>query len=50
MKKGIVAGTFTSPHLKLYNPTSHVLEALKTAGYDMFLEIHRDYKKAISSF
>ncbi len=48
--KGIVAGTFTSPHLKLLNPSAHVLEVLKTAGYDMFLEIHHDYKKAIASF
>ena len=47
---GIAAGTFTSPHLKLLNPSAHVLEALKTAGYDMFLQIHRDSKKAIASF
>ncbi len=50
MKRGISAGTFTSPHLKLLNPSKHVLEVLKTAGYDMFLEIHHDYKKAINSF
>lgn len=50
MTAGIAAGTFTSPHLKLLNPTQHVLEVLKTAGYDMFLEIHRDYKKALASF
>ncbi|HZD58072.1 MAG TPA: STAS domain-containing protein [Anaerolineales bacterium] len=50
MTAGIAAGTFTSPHLKLLNPTQHVHEVLKTAGYDMFLEIHRDYKKAIASF
>ena len=49
-KAGIVAGTFVSPHLKLFKPTQHVLEVLKTAGYDMFLEIHTDYKKAIASF
>lgn len=50
MRKGITAGTFTSPHLKLLNPNKHVLEVLKTAGYDMFLEIHHDYKKALASF
>lgn len=50
MKEGIAAGTFTSPHLKLLNPTKHVLEVLKTAGYDMFLEIHHDYEKAVRSF
>jgi hypothetical protein len=50
MKAGISAGTFTSPHLKLLNPTKHVREVLKTAGYDMFLEIHQDHKKALASF
>lgn len=50
MRQGIRAGTFVSPHLKLLKPSNHVLEALKVAGYDMFLEIHRDYGKAIASF
>lgn len=50
MRKGITAGTFTSPHLKLLNPNKHALEVLKTAGYDMFLEIHHDYQKALASF
>ena len=47
---GIAAGTYTSPHLKLLNPNEHVLEALKTAGYDMFLQIHRHYQEALDSF
>jgi ABC-type transporter Mla MlaB component len=50
MSKGISAGTFTSPHLKLLSPSKHALEVLKTAGYDMFLEIHHDYEKALASF
>lgn len=50
MSKGISAGTFTSPHLKLLNPTKNAMEVLKTAGYDMFLEIHHDYAKALASF
>jgi hypothetical protein len=49
-KAGIAAGTFTSPHLKLLKPSPHVLEVLKAAGYDMFLEIHRDLKRAVDSF
>jgi len=49
-KAGITAGTYLSPNLKLYKPNKHVTEVLKTAGYDMFLEIHQDYKKAIQSF
>jgi anti-anti-sigma factor len=47
---GIAAGTYLSPNLKLYKPNKHVAEVLKTAGYDMFLEIHTNYKKAIASF
>jgi len=50
MRSGITAGTYISPHLKLYKPNTHVTEVLKTAGYDMFLQIHTDYKKAIASF
>jgi hypothetical protein len=49
-QKGIAAGTFVSPHLKLVQPTPHVLEVLRAAGYDMFLEIHRDLGQAIASF
>jgi hypothetical protein len=50
MKKGIVAGTYSSPHLKLLNPSKNGLKALSLAGYDMFLEIHNDKQKAIASF
>jgi hypothetical protein len=50
VSSGIAAGTFTSPHLKLLKPSKHVLEVLKATGYDMFLEIHDDYKQAIASF
>jgi hypothetical protein len=49
-KAGIAAGTFMSPHLKLVKPSPHVLEVLKAAGYDMFLEIHRDVNQAVASF
>ncbi len=50
IKTGIAAGTYMSPHLKLLNPSAHVLEALKAAGYDMFLEIHHNQKQALASF
>ena len=50
IKKALATGKVKSPHLKLLNPTPRVLEALKTAGYDMFLEIHHDLKQAIASF
>jgi hypothetical protein len=49
-RTGIAAGTFVSPHLKLLNPNAYVLEVLKVAGYDMFLEIHHDVDQAVASF
>jgi anti-anti-sigma regulatory factor len=50
VKSGIAAGTFASPHLKLFGPSAKTLEILKITGYDMFLEIHQDLKRAIASF
>jgi anti-anti-sigma regulatory factor len=50
MRTGIKDGTFTSPHLKLLNPSPQVLNTLKLAGFDMFLEIHSDLQQALSSF
>jgi anti-anti-sigma regulatory factor len=50
VKKGIAAGTYASPNLKLLNPSKHVAESLRLAGYDMFLEIHHDRRKALTSF
>lgn len=50
IKKAVATGKVKSPHLKLLSPAPHVLEALKTAGFDMFLEIHHDLKHAVASF
>lgn len=50
VRKGVVAGTYRSPHLKLLNPSPTVLQALKLAGFDMFLEVHSDLSEAIASF
>jgi hypothetical protein len=50
VRAGIRAGTYTSPHLKLLKPSETVMKALSLAGYDMFLEIHQNLKKAIASF
>lgn len=43
-------GLTKSPNLKLLNPSDNVLKVLKTAGYDMFLEIHTNLEDAIASF
>ncbi len=50
IRAGIGAGTFTSAHLKLLNPTKRVAEALKIAGVDMFLEFHHDLAAAVASY
>jgi anti-anti-sigma factor len=49
-RQGISAGTFKSPHLKLANANSRVSSALKTAGVDMFLELHSSRKLAVTSY
>jgi hypothetical protein len=50
VRKGISSGTYASAHLKLLSPTEHTLETLRTAGYDMFLDIYKDRKKALAAF
>jgi anti-anti-sigma regulatory factor len=50
MSKGLRDGSFKSPHLKLVNPNRNVQEVLKMAGFDMFLEIHRNLKDAVASY
>jgi hypothetical protein len=50
VQKGVLAGTFKSPHLKLANPSRNVLEVLRATGYDMFLSIHKNVKDAVASF
>jgi hypothetical protein len=50
MSKGLRDGAFKSPHLKLLNPSPVALKVLSTAGFDMFLEIHRDLESAVASF
>jgi anti-anti-sigma factor len=48
--RGILAGTYHSPNLKLFKPSKNAMKALSIAGFDMFLEVHDDYKKALASF
>lgn len=47
---GLRAGTYKSPHLKLYKPSKRVLQAMSLAGYDMFLETFDDFQAALDSF
>lgn len=50
MKRGLSDGTYKSPNLKLLNPSEAVMKVLRLVGYDMFIEIHYNFKEAIASF
>jgi anti-sigma B factor antagonist len=50
VKKGLLSGTYRSPHLKLLNPTSSVEKSLSYSGLDMFLDIFHDRTEAIAAF
>lgn len=50
MYRKINEGSFTSPHLKLLNPTKEVVEVLKMTGFDMLVSIETDLKTAVDSF
>jgi hypothetical protein len=50
MHKGINAGTYKSPHLKLLKPSKATTIALEHSGFSMFLEEFTDLKAAVDSF
>ena len=50
MSQGLRDGSFKAPNLKLLGPNTRVLEALKLAGFDTFLEIHDKLDAAVNSF
>jgi anti-anti-sigma factor len=50
MKKGISAGTYKSPHLKLLNLSPEARTAFETSGFDMYIEAFTDMKTALASF
>jgi anti-anti-sigma factor len=50
VKKGISAGTYKSPHLKLLNLSPETRSAFETSGFDMYLDTFTDRKAAINSF
>jgi len=47
---GVRQGTYKSHHIKLLNPSQDVMNVLHITGYDMFLDIYKDYKEAVESF
>jgi anti-anti-sigma factor len=50
VRAGVRSGRYRSAHLKLLSPQEKVLQTLRTAGFDMFLDIHVNRQEAIDSF
>ena len=50
MKRGISAGTYKSPHLKLLSLSPQTKTAFETSGFDMYIDTFTDMKAAIASF
>ena len=50
MKKGISAGTYKSPHLKLLKMSPETRTAFEMSGFDMYIDTFTDLKAAIASF
>ena len=50
VKKGINEGTYTSPYLKVVNISNGTKTVFKETGFDMYIEVFDDMKKAIASF
>ena len=50
IRKGISAGTYRSPYIKLPNLSSDAEKAFSLGGFDMYIETHTDLLKAVSSF
>jgi anti-anti-sigma factor len=50
MRRGLRDGSFKSSHLKLLKPQRAVLDVLKTAGFDLYLEVYKNREKALAAF
>jgi anti-anti-sigma factor len=50
LRKGISAGTYKSPHLKLLNLSPETRTAFETSGFDMYIDTFTNLKTAIASF
>ena len=50
VKKGISAGTYKSPRLKLLNPSKEAAKTFEMSGFDMYIAIFTDKAEAIASF
>jgi anti-anti-sigma factor len=50
VRRGISAGTYKSPNLKLLNLSKETKTAFELSGFDMFIETFDDKQAAIASF
>lgn len=50
MKKGISAGTYKSPHLKLLKMSPETRTAFEMSGFDMYIDTFTDLNTALASF
>lgn len=50
INQGIRDGSYKARHLKLLNLSGNAEVALKTAGFDMYLQSFKDLKAALASF
>jgi anti-anti-sigma factor len=50
VRRGISAGTYKSPNLKLTNLSKESRVSLELSGFDMFIDIFDDREKALASF
>jgi hypothetical protein len=50
VRRGISAGTYKSPHLKLLNPSKETRSTFQLSGFDMFIESFDDRDTALASF
>jgi anti-anti-sigma regulatory factor len=50
VNQGLRDGSYRSPNLKLFGPNPRVVEALRLAGFDTFLEVYQDLDQALASF
>jgi anti-anti-sigma factor len=50
VRRGISAGTYKSPHLKLLNLSKETRTAFELSGFDMFIDTFNDKEEAVASF
>lgn len=50
LRRKMGAGEYKSPYIKVANLSSQVRDAFVISGFDTYIEVHDDLKKAVASF